>query len=154
MGNGMGSVTGDLTMTQGTWGLWMVESWMHCGNWLSSNTKTQIIQVWVNEFEAQEQRCLGTAYRLHAWSIPQGVKNALFFSNTVFSYIFEPLLAVITTRHNVNLHFSPLPVCHPSMCVCWAFLCVYMRTLWGEGGPVILDLAEAAQFVWHVEGED
>ena len=95
-----------------------------------------------------------TAYRLNAWSILQGGKNTLFFSpyNTVFSYIFDPLLAVITTHRIVNLHLSPFPVCPAlTVCVCvlglFVCVCVYMHTLWGEGGPVILDLAEAAQFV-------
>ncbi len=92
-----------------------------------------------------------TAFRLHAWSFLQGVKNTLFFYNTVFSYIFDPLLAVITTHHTVNLHFSPLPVC-PPVCVCVGLVCVCVCVcvyahIVGRRGPVILDLAEAAEFV-------
>lgn len=65
-----------------------------------------------------------TGCRLHAWSILQGGKTPLFFYKMAFSYIFDPLLAVITTHHTVNLHFSPLPACPPVTCMCRLCLCV------------------------------
>lgn len=92
-----------------------------------------------------------TGCRLHAWSILQGGKTPLFFYKMAFSYIFDPLLAVITTHHTVNLHFSPLPACPPVTCMCRLCLCVcvciYAHIAGRRGGAVILDLAEAAQFV-------
>ena len=139
MGNVMGGGRGGLNHDSGEVGLWMVESWMHCGQLLSFNTKTQIIQVWVNEFEEQEH----TGFRTDRMQItrvvyPPGWLDSsffFFFYKMAFSYIFDPLLAVITTHHTVNLHFSPLPACPPVVCVCRLCLCVcvYMHTLQGEG---------------------
>lgn len=115
----------------------MVEATMHCGRLLSFNTKTQMIQVWVNEFEEQEHKGLGTdGVQITCVVYPPGCEEYAFFYNTLFSYIFDPLLAVITSHHIVNPHLSlSLPVCPPPCtCVLGLFVCSYECTLRGEGG--------------------
>lgn len=107
----------------------------------------------MNEIEEQEHMGFRTdRMQITRVVYPPGWQDSsFFFYKMAFSYIFDPLLAVITTHHTVNLHFSPLPACPPVTCMCRLCLCVcvYMHTLQGEGGggAVILDLAEAAQFV-------
>lgn len=53
--------------------------------------------------------------------------SSFFLYYMIFSYIFDPLLAVIATQHNVNLHFSsdPLIVC-VCVCGCAGRVCVYI----------------------------
>lgn len=79
--------------------------------------------------------------------------SSFFLYYMIFSYIFDPLLAVIATQHIVNLHFPSGPLIIVCVCVCGCAgrVCVYIyaRSLgrrW-RGGAVVLDLAEAAQFV-------
>lgn len=103
-------------------------------------------RVWVNEFEEQEHRGLETdSIQITRVVYPQGERQEYtFFYRMVFSYIFDPLPAVITTHHTVNLHLSTLPACLPGCeCVCVLVVCVCGQV----AGLVILDLAEAAQFV-------
>lgn len=65
------------------------------------------------------------------------VRGTLFYK-TLFSYIFDPLLALITPHHFVSLHLSPFPVCPPvCMCMCacvQGLLCVDAHILLGERG--------------------
>lgn len=65
-----------------------------------------------------------TAYGLHACRILWGGKNTPFSHNTAFSYIFDVLLAVITT---ISFYFQSV-----LLCVCVSAR-VYMHATWEEG---------------------
>ena len=74
---------------------------------------------------------------------PLGWKEYAVPNNIVFSYIFDPLIAVITT---ISLHFQSVLLCESVWSEGVVCVCTYAHFV-ARRGPAILDLAEAAQFV-------
>lgn len=143
-GNVMASGRGDVTMTQGKHRFVMVESVV-----IFQLKKPKWFRSWWMCLKSRNTGASGQAADiLHAWSILQGGKNTLFFIHSILIHIL--------TSPGCDYHSQFLTTSSMSshICVYWACMCVYMHTLWGEGGEVVYDLAVAAEFVWHVEGED
>lgn len=114
---------------------------MHCGQLLSFNTKTQIIQVWVNEIEEQEHMGFRTdRMQITRVVYPPGWQDSSFFfirwhfhTYLILSWLWLPLT---TLSISISHHFQPallLRVCVGCVCVC---VCIYAHIAGGGGSYI------------------